>query len=442
MKFYDRTKELEILNQVRDIAFENHSMLTVLTGRRRIGKTSLVMKSCEGSPTVYLFVSRGNESALCADFLQIIKRSLDVFVPSSMASFAELFDFLMTLGQQKKFNLVIDEFQEFFYINPVVYSKMQDIWDRQRLKTHINLIVSGSVYTLMNRIFRDSREPLYGRTDRIMKLLPFETSILKEIISDYKPDYTNEDLLALYTFTGGVPKYIELFMDNHCTDMEKMVRFMTQAYSPFIEEGRTLLIQEVGKKYGNYFSIISAIASGKNTVPEIEALLQDVSLGGLMKRLEEDYEVIQKKRPILSKDGTKNVRYEIADNFLRFWFRYFDRYSNLVSMNNLERLAEIIMKDYPTYSGLVLEYYFKEKMIESREFQNMGSWWQGKNNKNQDEIDIVGIYVDGKRALVAEVKRQRKNFKPELLLQKVEAIRNKVLFKYDIESCCLTMDDM
>ena len=67
--------------------------------------------------------------------------------------------------------------------------------------------MSGAVYTLMNKIFRDSKEPLYGRADSIMKLAPFTTSVLKEIISDHKADYTKDDLLALYTFTGGVPKY-------------------------------------------------------------------------------------------------------------------------------------------------------------------------------------------------------------------------------------------
>ena len=56
--------------------------------------------------------------------------------------------------------------------------------------------------------FRDSKEPLYGRADSIMKLVPFTTSVLKEIMSDHKPDYTKDDLLGLYTFTGGVPKYI------------------------------------------------------------------------------------------------------------------------------------------------------------------------------------------------------------------------------------------
>ncbi len=60
----------------------------------------------------------------------------------------------------------------------------------------------------------------------------------------------------------------------------------------------------------------------------------------------------------------------------------------------------------------------------------------------EKEIDIVGIYMGDKRALVAEVKRQRKNFKPDLFQSKVEAIRSKLLYNYKIETKCLSFDDM
>lgn len=439
MKFYNRTKELEELQKVRELAFADHSKLTVLTGRRRIGKTSLIFKSCEKSTTIYWFVKRSNEADLCAGFAGIVSQVLKVSIPGKIYSFTELFEFVMELGIKHKFNLVIDEFQEFFNINPSVYSGMQDIWDRFRTRTNINLIVSGSVYTLMEQIFKDAKEPLYGRSDRVLKLYPFTTEVIKEIIHDYKPNYSPDDLLALYTFTGGVPKYIELLMDAGATDMEKMVTFMIQPDSPFIDEGNTLLIQEFGKKYGNYFSILGSIADGGNTLQEMEERL-GISLGGYLKRLEEDYNIVLRKRPILSKEGTQTVRYEISDPFLRFWFRYFNKYQSLLQIRNFNGLATIIKNDYPTYSGLLLEEYFRQQMMESEEFLNIGSWWEAKGNAN--EIDIVGIYLFEKKALVAEVKRQRKNFKPELLQQKVEVIRNKVLFKYEIESRCLTLEDM
>ena len=439
MKFYNREKELASLEKVRRVSFSVHSQMTVLTGRRRIGKTSLIFKSCEDTPTVYLFVSRSNETALCLRFVSEIRQALNIYVPE-LTNFAEVFRFLMDLGTRMAYNLVIDEFQEFYYINQEIYSLMQDTWDRLRKQSHVNLIVSGSVYTLMNKIFRDSKGPLYGRADSIMKLAPFTTSVLKEIMSEHKADYSKDDLLALYTFTGGVPKYIEQFMDNGCTSMESMVDFMLQPDSSFLTEGQAFLVQEFGKKYGNYFSILSAISSGKNTLPEIETVMGGMSLGGQLKRLEEDYNLVKKKRPILSKEGSQTVRYEVSDMFLRFWFRYFDKYQSLLEIRNFSGLSSIIKRDYPTYSGFMLEDYFRQKMIESGEFLNIGSWWETKGNAN--EIDIVGIYLFEKKALIAEVKRLRKNFKPELFQSKIEAIHKKVLFKYEIEGKCLTLEDM
>ena len=290
--------------------------------------------------------------------------------------------------------------------------------------------------------FRDSKEPLYGRADSIMKLAPFTTSVLKEIMSDHKPDYTKDDLLGLYTFTGGVPKYIEQFMDNGCTDVESMVDFMLQPDSSFLTEGQALLVQEFGKKYGNYFSILSAISNGRNTLSEMDTVMGGISLGGQLKRLEEDYGLVKKKRPIFSKESSQTVCYEVSDLFLRFWFRYFIKYQNYIEIQNFERLADIIKKDYPIFSGLALEMYFRQQMMESKEFADIGSWWQGKNNKDQDEIDIVALKLEKRQAVVAEVERQKKNFKPELLAAKVERLKCKLLPKYQIEMICLSLESM
>ena len=89
----------------------------------------------------------------------------------------------------------------------------------------------------------------------------------------------------------------------------------------------------------------------------------------------------------------------------------------------------------------MLEEYFKQQMMESEKFQYIGSWWE-TNGEEANEIDIVGVYLFEKKALVAEVKRQRKNFKPDLFQRKVESLHKKLLFKYEIESKCLSMEDM
>lgn len=440
MKFYNRTSELAELQRIQNLSFTDHSRLTVVTGRRRIGKTSLVMKSVEGLPTVYLFVGRKSEATLCAEFIPVIAQSLDTFVPAEIRTFRSLFQYLMELASSRPFNLVIDEFQEFYNVNEAVFSDMQNIWDAYRKKSRMNLIVSGSIYSLMQKIFQNSKEPLFGRADNIIKLSAFDLSTLKEIVYDYRPDYTPDDLLAMYAFTGGVPKYIELFCDNAAMNVDEMISFMVRENSPFTDEGKNLLVEEFGKNYTIYFSILSAISGGINTQPEIEAALGDKSIGGQIKRLIEDYNIIVRQRPILAKEGSQTVRYEIQDNFIRFWFNYFDRYRSLIEIKNFVGLRSIIQSDYPTYSGRILERYFKQQFAESYQYRAIGSWWESKGN--QHEIDIVALKLEKNQAVVAEVKRQKKNFKPELLAAKVEYLKKKLLPKYSVEMLCLSLEDM
>lgn len=440
MKFYNRSSELAELQRIQDLSFNDHSRLTVVTGRRRIGKTSLIMKSVEGMPTVYLFVGRKAEASLCSEFIPVIAQSLDTFVPKEIRTFRSLFQYLMELASSKAFNLVIDEFQEFYNINESVYSDMQNIWDTYRQKSKMNLIVSGSVYSLMQKIFQNNKEPLFGRADNIIKLSAFDLATLKEIMHDYKPKYTNDDLLALYSFTGGIPKYVELFCDNNMLTVDEMISFMIRDNSPFTDEGKNLLIEEFGKNYATYFSILSAISGGINTQPGIESALGDKSIGGQIKRLIEDYNIIVRQRPILAKEGSQAVRYEIQDNFIRFWFNYFDRYRSLIEIKNFVGLQSIIKADYPTYSGIMLERYFKQQFAESFQYRAIGSWWELKGNQN--EIDIVALKLEKNQAMVAEVKRQKKNFKPDLLARKVEHLKNKVLPKYQIKMVSLSLEDM
>lgn len=439
MKFYNREIEKEELLNMRKQSYENHSKLTVLTGRRRVGKTSLILHALDDEPFLYFFVGRKSEADLCDEYVKEISSKLDIFVPP-MERFSDVFRFLMEQGTQKKFTLIIDEFQEFLNVNESVYSDIQNFWDQYRIKGHVNFVVSGSIYSLMVKIFQDKKEPLFGRADAMMKIKPFKIDVLKEILNDYKAGYDNDELLALYTFTGGIPKYVELLVDNTQLSIAGMIRFLCKDSSPFLDEGRHLLIQEFGKKYGTYFSILSAISRGMNTQAEIEAHLGEKSLGGQLFKLENVYEVITKTRPIFSKEGSHTVRYEINDNFLRFWFRYVETNRTLLEIGNNEGLMKIVENDYTTYSGKTLELYFKQKMAESQMFRNIGSWWEPKGD--QYEIDIVAVSLFEKKVLIAEVKRQRKNFKPQAFEEKVRLLKNKELHRYDVETVCLDISDM
>lgn len=441
MKFYNRTKEIKELQRIQERAFNSRSRMTVITGRRRIGKTSLALHATQGDhPTVYLFVSRKNEAALCSEFSDLISRQLRIHAPNGLTSFREIFYFLMETGKNVKFNLIIDEFQEFININPSVFSDMQNIWDTYRNETHVNLLLMGSVYSMMHRIFENYHEPLFGRADNMISLSGFGTETMKEIMSDYRPTYTNDELLAFYTITGGVPKYIEMLCEDTDLSIDGIFDYVVRENSPFINEGRNLLIEEFGKDYGLYFSVLSCIASGTNTQGEIEVALGGVTVAGHLKRLIEDYSLIKRVRPILSKPRSQNVRYEITDNFLKFWFNYFDRHQTLIELKNFEVLRKIIKSNYPTFSGHILEKWFRLKMMESHDFIEIGGWWEKGGAAN--EIDIVGLSTEKNHAVAAEIKRLRKNFKSELFKAKVEQLKIKALHGYDIEEKILTLDDM
>jgi AAA+ ATPase superfamily predicted ATPase len=274
---------------------------------------------------------------------------------------------------------------------------------------------------------------------------------MKEILKDHRPKYSNDELLAFYTFTGGIPKYMELFCDNKILTINGMIDFMIRDNSLFIEEGRFLLIEEFGRDYGLYFSILSAVSRGINTQGAIQSYLGDTVISGHIKRLIEDYRILSRRRPLLAKEGTQTMRLEITDNFLRFWFRYIDRYRSLTEMKNFEALRKIIKADYTTYSGLILERYFRKLLAESGEYRDIGGWWKGGRGAgtaakpgplDQNEIDILALTLEADRAIAIEVKRQKKNFRRDLLEAKTEYIKQKVLPGYSIECLCLTLEDM
>lgn len=445
MRFYNRENEIAELKRICNLSFTHNSRMTVLTGRRRIGKTSLIKKAFEDSdaPMLYFFTGRKAEAVLADDFVCEIHDKLQGYVPEGLKSVTGVLRYLFELARTVRFTLVIDEFQEFATVNASVFSDLQNLWDSYRSDTKMNLVLSGSVMSMMRRIFTDAHEPLFGRADNIINLRPFRIRVIKEILRDYNPEYSSEDLLALYAITGGIPKYIELFCDNGYVTAESMLRFTVSQMSPFIDEGRNLLITEFGRDYGTYFSILLAIAQGNTSQGEITAALGGMAIGGHLERLENTYNVISKFRPVLSKPGSKNtVRFRISDNFLQFWFRFIERNRSLIELDNYDDLLAIVMRDYPTYSGLTLEKYFRQMLTEEGGFREMGSWWEAKAGKEAHEIDIVGIRTDGTLALVAEVKRNARNYDNKSFMAKVEHIKNKILSGYEVESRLYTMDDM
>lgn len=438
MKFVDRTRETASLQTIQKQSLA-HAQFTVLTGRRRIGKTSLVFHAYKDMPFLYFFVSKKSESELCAAYQQEISAKLGIPMLGRVMLFADIFEYIIQLSKRQPITLFIDEFQEFMRINASIYSDMQRIWDINKEEARINLIVGGSVQTMIHQIFENKKEPLYNRQTAMMRLKKFPPSILKEILASHNPNYSSDDLLALYSFTGGVAKYVELLMDNGATTKDQMIEAIIQPDSVFLSEGKNLLIEEFGKDYGVYFSILTAIASGHSQRSRIEDIIGK-EIGGYLTMLEDTYGLISKHKPLFA-TANSNIRYRLDDNFLIFWFRFVFKYNYMLEIDAFEALRQIIRRDYETFSGKMLENYFKEKLAEEQQFTRIDNWW---SRNGETEIDIIAINELTKQAAFYEVKRQAKELDSSTLDTNVNEflIATRQLKKYSISYFGLSMQDM
>ena len=172
-----------------------------------------------------------------------------------------------------------------------------------------------------------------------------------------------------------------------------------------------------------------------------------MSIGGYIKQLEETYTLIRRVRPIFAKPQGKTVQFLICDPFLRFWFRHVEKNRSLVELQNFDGLLRLAQMNYTTYSGLLLEDYFRQKMAETGEWREIGSWWQSKaidfqGRKIDAEVDVVALPLTGRNVVVAEIKRQHENYEHELFMAKVEYLKQKELRGYSIRTQLLTLENM
>ena len=349
----------------------------------------------------------------------------------------------MIYARHHHFSLVMDEFQNLAKVNSGLFARIQDIWDSNKDQTHMHLILCGSSYSMMKKIFEDNREPLFGRATTKIHLQPFAADKLISLVEQAPVKISNDDLLALYSITGGVALYVADFVDNGIFHKEQMFEWTVRPGSLFLSEGYDLLRLEVEAGQSTYISILRALAHGQTQAPRIADLIGVSPLNSYLERLEL-YGFIEKMRPILAKPNSRSVRWQICDPFLRFWFRYIEGNQDLIENGMSSVLVQDIAESYETFSGPMLERFFRQKLIRTGKYTTVGSWWKQKRGAQGDlnEIDLIAIGRDRKSAFVAEVKRQKKSFREGVFLDKVEHLKKSVLAGYDVQTAYLTLEDL
>jgi AAA+ ATPase superfamily predicted ATPase len=198
----------------------------------------------------------------------------------------------------------------------------------------------------------EQNEPLLNRDDHYYHLMPLAPSYIKRIMMDEKA-FSADNYLLWWCLSGGIPKYIEWLAEAKIDPINLLIK----ANSPLLKEGNHRLVEDFGDEHRAYFDILGAIASGYNTAPEIANYLS-YQINKALPVLVQSYEIVRRVTSIDANANTKNVRYEMADPFLRFWFRFIYKNRSAAEIGNYQYIRDIIARDYKTYSGIELEDLF------------------------------------------------------------------------------------
>ncbi len=389
--FVDRESELEVLEErLSSKEFE----LIIIYGRRRIGKTRLVLEALRNKEYIYYLAVEG-------DNLRHFKRYASRIAPEithAREDWESYFNFL------KNRIIVVDEFPNLVKEDPRVVSVFQRIVDLVLRNTRTKLLLLGSSVSMMTSMVLSYKSPLYGRRTASIKLGPLKFFYLK----NFFPASSWDEIIEIYGLTDGIPYYIEKVKTPFWSWLEKELR----RPDSFLKDEMDFIMKYEFAEPATYKRILEAIALGKNTPKEIgeHARMKHSDITPYLRNLIETGFVIR-EIPVTESPRSRKGRYYIADNFTAFWFRYV--YPNLSAIEEGVLDANEIKQDYPNYLERVFEKVARQFLVELNKqgklpfrFTRIGKWWH-----KDKEIDLVALNNREKKALFIEVKWSKLNEK-------------------------------
>lgn len=407
--FVNRSEELEFLESEYS---RDSSSLVVIYGRRRVGKTELVLRFAAGKPSVYYLSQKLDLERQVDDFLEKATEQLGTYQPKVTKWDAAL-KFIAQQTEGKPV-IIIDEVPYLIEGSSAAMSAFQAAWDLYLKDANVMLILLGSSIGMMENEVLGYRSPLYGRRNGQIKVEPLKFKNVRHFF----PQKDAEEIVRIYGCLGGVPAYLNKF-DQNLPFIDNVNKNILQRATFFYDEA-TFLLKEELREPTSYELILEAISRGKNRVSEIadetgihvynvpKYLRVLIGLGFLSR----EWPVTLKK----SREIKTGSIYALSDNFLKFWYTYVFPTRSMLEINR-DAIVSKISSSYDHYLGHVFEEITKQYLIDLNAagktpfvFERIGKQWgkvPGKQkNENAYEIDLVAMNETSKEVLFVECKWQ------------------------------------
>lgn len=325
-KFYGRNQELEQLDQILD---RDRWAFVKISGRRRIGKTTLIEETLKRHPDRKSFYVQIPDSEP-AGVLEAVHGFMEAFElrrkrPSSLLEFAQLISELVEEG----YIVVLDEFQYFHRkVLEEFQSFLQSVVDRcssRASEVKGCLIVLGSIHAEMTALLDDRRAPLFNRLTDRLDLGHLDIGSVQEILRAHAQG-TQQELLFYWNLFEGVPKFYRDCFEQGVLGRDRATvlrRMFFESSSPLRNEAENWFLHELRGRYNMVLKFIAQKPGCMNG--DIEARLRELDpakhkqAGGYLKILMENYQMVERRLPIFAKPNARSGRYYISDNFLRSW---------------------------------------------------------------------------------------------------------------------------
>ena len=411
--FIGREKELSYLNEF----YEKDGIgMTVIYGRRRIGKSTLIAEFVKDKKTIFYTATKvGKERNLELFSEQVTETFLPGVEGISFTTVEAVFDFIAKNVSGEKTVLVIDELPYWAEKDEGLLSILQKYIDTIWQDKNLKIILCGSALSFMENKVLSEKSPLFGRRDSQIKLEAFDYLDSAKFV----PKYSYKDKAICYGITGGVAKYLSMIDPTKSID-KNIIRLFFRTDGYLYDETRNLLTQEFSD-ITLVNNIIEQVASGKNTVNSIANGIgekEPTVLYSLEKLI--SVGLIEKKRCITEEKNKKKSQYVLKDSMFKFWYTFIPKAASVIEMGQGELYYTKAVKPFlHFFMGTVFEdmcrYYTLQHGILG-EFDcfitSVGSWWgteiivnaDGEKKGQSADIDVVALSEIEKKAVVGESK--------------------------------------